>query len=53
LGVTFRRHSVELLRSRTLVGRIFMRNVAVRNASSQNFRGIDAFARSARPTSTI
>jgi hypothetical protein len=30
-----------------------IRNIAVRNASSQNFRGIDAFARNVTPTSTI
>jgi hypothetical protein len=30
-----------------------MRNVAVRKASSQYLSGIDAFARRARPTSTM
>jgi hypothetical protein len=37
----------------SLLGRRFMRKVVVRKASSQNFKGIEALARRARPTSTM
>jgi hypothetical protein len=37
----------------TLLGRRLMRKVAVRKALSQNFKGIDACARRARPTLTM
>ena len=37
----------------TRLGSILIRWTTVRNASSQNFKGIDAPARRARPTSTI
>jgi hypothetical protein len=37
----------------TLLGRRFMRKVAIKKASSQNFKGIEALVRSARPTSTM
>jgi hypothetical protein len=37
----------------TLLGRRFIRKVAVRKASSQYFNGMDALASKARPTSTM
>jgi hypothetical protein len=37
----------------TRVGMRLIRYVAERKASSQNFRGMDACARSARPVSTM
>jgi hypothetical protein len=36
-----------------LLGSILMTYVAIRKGSSQNLRGIDAFASKASPTSTI
>jgi hypothetical protein len=37
----------------TLLGRRLIRKVAVRKASSQNLKGMDALASKARPTSTM
>jgi hypothetical protein len=37
----------------TLLGVLLMRYVTVRKASSQNIRGMGAFAKRERPTSTI
>jgi hypothetical protein len=37
----------------TRLGRILIRYAAVKNASSQNFKGIEAWARRASPISTI
>jgi hypothetical protein len=37
----------------TLLGRILIRYAAVRKASSQNLRGMEALARRASPTSTM
>jgi hypothetical protein len=40
-------------KSRTLLGIILIRKVAMRKASSQNLWGIETLASKARPTSTI
>jgi hypothetical protein len=51
--VVCRRHSTGISKFITLLGSKLVRKVAVKKASSQNFRGIDAFARMERPTSII
>jgi hypothetical protein len=51
--VILRRYFMGVAKLRTSVGSKLMRNVVVRNASSQNFRGRDALASKERPTSTM